>query len=269
VFRAGTLEKEGGFMRHQSSLWLGFACAGLALLSAGPVSADITIVGHYSFVNGDTTTRSSYFTSRRVRVSTPDGREVIFDSKGRHITLIDHRRRVFWDGPLARADSIVDFADGSRWDFMLRNATTELKAEWTQAMDFPPDSIQTDDGFKTRMVAGYPCNRWTVRAGSYMTLERWTAASLAIDTYDETTADVVLAAVVDPIARAVMSMFWKVQDTTGLCLAASMTFSTPTQQGRFNWEAVKVIGTRIPSSAWEVPRDYGRAKLASEIPPAR
>jgi hypothetical protein len=255
-------------MRHESSPWLGLACAGLALL-ATPALADVTVIGHYTFVNGDTTTRSSYFTSRRVRVSTPDGREVIFNSKDKRITLIDHQRRVYWEGPLARADSIVDVADGSRWDLMLRNATEELKAEWAQDMDFPPDSIQVDDGFKTRMIAGYPCNRWTVRAGSHMTLERWTAASLALDPYDESTEDVVLAAVLDPIARAIMSMFWRLQDTTGLCLAASMTFSTPTQRGSFHWEAVKVIGARIPASAWDVPQSYRRTGLNSEIPPTK
>jgi len=194
-------------MRHESSMWLGLACASLVLLAAGPASADITVIGHYTFVNGDTTTRSSYFTSRRIRVSTPDGREVIFDSKVKRITLIDHQRRVYWDGPLARADSIVDVTDGSRWDNMLRNATDELTAEWAREMAFLTDSIQVGDGFKTRMIAGYPCNRWTVRAGSYMTLERWTAAGLAIDPYDQTTEDVVLSAVLDPVARAIMSMF--------------------------------------------------------------
>lgn len=255
-------------MRHESSRWLGLACAGLALLAA-PAVADITVIGHYTFVNGDTTTRASYFTSRRVRISTPDGREVIFDSKDKRIALIDHQRRVYWDGPLARADSIVDVTDGSRWDLMLRNATDQLKAEWARDMDFPTDSIQADDGFKTRMIAGYPCNRWTVRAGSSMTLERWTAASLAVDPYDESTEDVVLAAVLDPVARAIMSMFWKLEDTTGLCLGASMRFRTPTQQGSFRWEAVKVIGARIPASAWAVPQGYSRARLASEIPPAK
>jgi hypothetical protein len=87
-----------------------------------------------------------------------------------------------------------------------------------------------------------------------MTLARWTAASLAIDPCGETTEDVVLAAVLDLIARANMSVFWKLKDTTGLCLAASTTFSTPMQHGSFDREAVKVIGARIPASAWVVPR---------------
>ena len=267
VSQAAMLEKEEEeSMRLEFASWFGLACAGLALLVTPPALADITVVGRYTFVNGDTATRASYFTSRRIRVSTPDGREVIFDSKDKRITLIDHQRRVYWDGPVARADSIVDITDGSRWDLMLRNATDELKAEWAQDMDFPADSIQVGDGFKTRSIAGYPCNRWTVRGGSTMTLERWTATSLAVEPYDERTEDVALAAVLDPIARAIMSMFWKSQETEGLCLAASMTFSTPTQHGSFHWEAVKVAGARIPTSVWASPPGYPRARLASEIP---
>jgi hypothetical protein len=256
-------------MRFTSAFWLVLAGVGFALPTARPALADITVVGRYTFVNGDTATRSSYFTSRRARLTTPDGREVIFDSKGKHITLIDHRRHVYWDGPLARADSIVDVTDGSRWDLMLRNASDELKAEWEQDMDFPPESIQVGDGFKTRMIAGYPCNRWTVRAGSLMSLERWTATSLSVEPYDETAEDVVLAAILDPIARAIMSMFWEPLDSPGLCLAASMTFNTPAQHGNFHWQAVKVIGARIPAAAWLVPQDYTRASLASEVPPAK
>ena len=246
---------------------LAMLCSALALLAALPAHADVTITGHYTFVNGDTTSRASYFTSRRVRVSTPDGREVIFDSKLNRVTLIDHQRRIYWDGSAARADSIIDVTDGSRWDFMLKHATEQLKAEWDQAMDIPPDSIMTNDGFKTKTIAGYPCNRWTERAGAYTTFERWTAAGLApVDTYSKETEDVVLGAVLDPIARAVMSMFWDFHSDAGPCLAATMTFNTPTQHGSFNWEAFQVSDARIPASAWLVPAGYQRAKLSIEIP---
>jgi len=77
---------------------------------------------------------------------------------------------------------------------------------------------------------------------------------------------VVLAAVLDPIARAVMSMYWDSQDATGLPLAATMSFETESGRGRFHWEAVQVIGARVPKSAWGVPADYRRAPLPAEIP---
>jgi hypothetical protein len=244
--------------------WLGLACA-LVLLASRPALADITVIGRYTFMNGDTATRASYFTSRRIRISTPDGREVIFDSKNHRISVIDHRRRVYWDGALARADSVVDVADGTRWDLMLMNASDQLKTEWASEMGFPAESIQVEDGFKTRMIAGYPCNRWTVRAGSFVTMERWMAASLAVDSYDQTTSDLVMTAILDPVARAVMSMFWQLEDTDEFCLGASLTLDTPMQRGTFRWEAVRVIGARIPPTAWMVPPDYARVHLVGEL----
>ncbi len=246
--------------------WIGFCGTVMALVAVRPAAADLAVIGRYTFLNGDTATRESYFTSRRVRVSTPDGREVIFDSKGQQITLVDHRRRVFWQGRVARADSIVDFADGTRWELMLQHSDDRVRAEWAQDMEFPTDSIRVEDGFTTRTIAGYPCNRWVVRAGSIATLERWTAAALAVEPYDDVTSDVVLAAILDPVARAVLGMFWQPQDDAGLCLAASVTYDTPTQQGAFRWEAVRVIGERIPASAWAVPPGYTRVRLSTEIP---
>jgi hypothetical protein len=117
------------------------------------------------------------------------------------------------------------------------------------------------------MIADYPCNHWTARAGAYTSFERWTAAGLApVDTYNQATEELVLGAVLDPVARAVMSMFWDFSGGSGPCLAAAMTFNTPTQHGSFRWVAVEVSDRRVPPSAWLVPQGYARARLSSEIP---
>ena len=253
-------------MRKRIAIWIGLGGAVAALALARPASADITVIGRYTFLAGDTATRASYFTRRRIRISTPDGREVIFDAKKRRITLVDHRQRLYWDGPLARADSIVDVADGTRWRFMLEQASDSLKDEWRRAMQFPADSIRVDQGFVIRKIAGYPCNQWTLRAGSYMSLERWVGFTLPVERFEAQTEDVVLAAVRDPVGRAIMSMYWLSQAATGLPLAATMTFSSPTQQGNLHWEAEEVILERVPESAWTVPAGYQRAEPAVAVP---
>ncbi len=245
---------------------LGPCCALAALLVPAAAAADVTIVGRYTFTDGDTATRASYFTRRLIRISTPDGREVVFDAKKHRITLIDHDRRLYWDGPLARADSIVDVADGTRWDYMLRQASDSLRAEWSQAMQYPADSIQVERGSVIRKIAGYPCNQWTVRAGPYLNLDRWVAFTLAVDEYEAQTEDVVLAAVLDPVGRAVMSMYWESEAAMGLPLAATMTFSAPGREGALRWEAIAVTTERIPESAWAPPAGYRRAPLEAEIP---
>jgi hypothetical protein len=58
---------------------------------------------------------------------------------------VTHRSpRACWEGPLARAGSIVDVLDGSGWKLLQRDATDSLRAEWREAMAFPSDSLQAD-----------------------------------------------------------------------------------------------------------------------------
>lgn len=239
------------------------AAALVALARAA--SADVTIVGRYTFVNGDTTTRASYFSTRRIRVSTPDGREVVFDSKTQRLTLIDPARKVYWMGPLASADSIVDVIDGSRWQALLRHADGEVKAEWARDMQFPPDSVVVRNPFGTRTIAGYPCNLWTIRAGSLMHGEHWVAYALDTDDFEQNMQDVMLAAFRDPVARCLMAMYWDSRATDGLPLESTVTFDSPTQRGTFHWQAVAVSDQRIPESAWAPPPGCTPVQLAGEV----
>ncbi len=253
-------------MRKRVVIVLGLAGVVFLLPWAEPARADLTVIGRYTFVNGDTATIPSYFSGRRVRVPTPDGREVVFDSHTRTVTLIDHARRAYWSGPLARADSIVDVLDATRWDLFMRHASDSLRAEWRSDMDVPSDSIQVAEGQKTRMIAGYPCNSFTV-TGPFMKLQRWVAYSLAVDDYHAQTEDLVLSAVLDPVGRAIMGMFWESDVQDALPLAATVTFDTPARHARFEWQAVRVIGARIPASAWQPPPGYQRVDLGTADPP--
>ncbi len=243
--------------------WIVFAVG----LAAAPrlVHADVTIVGRYTFVSGDTTTRASYFSSRRIRVSTPDGREVVFDSKTQQLTLVDPARHVYWTGPLARADSVVDVIDGSRWAAMLRHAGGEVKDEWARDMQFPADSVFVSNPFGTRTIAGYPCNRWTIRAGGLLSGEYWVAYALDTDDFEQSMQDVMLAAFRDPVARGLMSMYWDSRATDGLPLASTVTFTSPTQRGTFHWEALSVSDARIPESAWSPPPGCVPVQLSAEV----
>ncbi len=254
-------------MRKRVVIVLGLAGAASLLLSAEPARADLTVIGRYTFVNGDTATLPSYFSGRRVRVPTPDGREVVFDSHTRAVTLIDHARRAYWSGPLARADSIVDVLDATRWDLYVRHASDSLKAEWLSDMDFPSESIKVSEGLGAKMIAGYPCNPWTVTAGPFVKLQRWVAYSLAVDDYHAQTEDLVLSAVLDPVGRAIMGMFWESQVTDALPLAANVTFDSPTRHAHFEWRALRVVGARIPDSAWRPPPGYQRVDLGTADPP--
>lgn len=252
-------------MRLKPMMWPGLACSLLALLAPWPALADVTVVGRFTYVTGDTATRSSFFSRRRIRVETPDNQEIMFDSRTDLITFIDNGRRLYWQGPRALADSIVEGLTAHHWALLAKESTAEQRAEWSRTLESLNDFIQVRKTPETKRIAGYTCTKWTVDAGPYMHLERWVARSLEVAHYEPETERVVLASALDPLGRALLEMFWESRQTPGLPLSGSMTVSTPSRQGRFTWEAVRVAVTPIPASAWEVPAGYVRVDLAAAL----
>ena len=59
------------------------------MLSAWPARADITVFGHYTFANGDTLSRASYYTQKQVRTTLPNGDEIIYDDREQRLGRLD------------------------------------------------------------------------------------------------------------------------------------------------------------------------------------
>ncbi len=242
------------------------AGAGLAVLFAGPARAELTVIGRYVF-DRETLIRPLYFSTRHVRVSTPDGREVVFDSHTGHVTLVDHAGRVYWSGPLARADSIAAMLDVARWDMCLRLASDTVHPEWVRDVALLGDSARAAGETGMRMIAGYPCDPVLAGAGAPARVPGWVAPVPVEDDRRAGIGDQVLSAVLNPARQAVMGMFWQTEIADALPLAATMTFDTPTRHARFQWHAVQVIAAQVPDSTWQPPAGYrrldaGAARLA-------
>jgi hypothetical protein len=79
----------------------------LAAAFVRPAAADITVTSHYTLIGGDTLTRDSYYSSKRIRVTGPDGKEFLFNAKTDTVTVIDHATERYWTGPRALADSLA------------------------------------------------------------------------------------------------------------------------------------------------------------------
>jgi len=228
--------------------------------AAWPAAADITVITHYTFINGDTLTRPSFYSTQRVRVTAPDGTEFMFNSRGDTVTVIDHKAKTFWKGPRKLADSLADLRImKSRKEVgeMLRQ-NQEL---WAAKVDSFNKSIHVSSTHRTRKIAGYPCDEWIVEAGRNMTSQRWIARSLAVVNFGPELQKTVLASVADPLGRVLMRMTIASREKPGLPLSGRTTFQTPTQKGSFSFDALKVIGAKIPKSAWQVPAGYTEIKL--------
>ena len=246
-------------MRVKSFLWMTVLAAsttGFAL----PAAADVTLLSHYTFISGDTLSRPSYFTSRRSRMTAPDGKEFMYDGKTKTLTIINHAKQTYWSGPLAQADSIADsILTVSRKQ--LAQVAAADQAAWMAKVQAFNDSIQVVQTGSTRKIAGYPTSQWVVSAGAYMQNDRWVARSLAVAKFGPEVQKVVMASIMDPLGRQLMKLLIGARSSSGLPLASKTTFHTPTQSGSFSFETYQVVSTPIPETAWELPKDYKPIQL--------
>ena len=238
------------------------AVAALVLPAARPAAADITLVGRYTFANGDTATRTSYYSRKRVRVTAPDGKEFVYDTGARRVTVIDHAGRRYYTGSIEEAESTATrILLEKRQE--LRPLIEANQDKWQQMMRLFNDSVAVVQTPETRTIAGYPSSRWQMTCGSTMEHERWVARSLSLPNYGPELEKVVMATVLDPLGRQLMRLLIQLREQEGTVLASRTRFRTLTQQGEFSWETQRVLSDPIPKSAWELPKGYQRVKPAA------
>src|SRR5262245_22553579 len=216
---------------------LNLITAAALLLTAAPAFADITVIGRYTLMNGDTLTRASYYTSKQIRTTLPTGMELIYDEAGRRTALIDHQNRRYWEGPRQVADSVASAIRAERSAALQGTVTPEYRTAVYSALSDSVRQVQTGE---ERKIAGYPCSEWVLTAGSYLRQERWVARSLSMPNFGPEVEKVVLATVVDPVGRGLMKLVLQARRVNGLTLAGMIRYRTPTQDGTMSWEALQV-----------------------------
>ncbi len=238
----------------------GTLAAGLAglLLVALPARADITVLAHYTLANGDTLTRASYYTSRRIRTTLPTGDEIIYNDSNKRIALVDHAAKRYWEGPKAQADSIAARLRSERASALRDSLTPEKQAEWNEIYAALTESLSVGPTGRSRPIAGTPCSEWVLRAGPYLTQERWVARSLAMPDFSRDLEKVVVASIMDPLGKGLMRLVLQGRGVEGLALAGRIRFRTLGQQGDTSWEAIQVLSGKIAPGAWAVPAGYER-----------
>jgi hypothetical protein len=250
-------------MRHRHHA-LAAGLAGLLLTLALPAAADITVVGRYKMFNGDTLTRSSYYSSKKMRTLLPNGDEIIYDNGSHRIALVDHGRKLFWEGPLSEADSIAARLRSERVKAMTDTMSADTRATWNTVYTELTENVKIEATGRSRKIAGYPCSAWVLTAGSYLRQERWLARSLSLPDFSPEVEKVVQASILDPLGRGLMKLVLQARSADGLALSGRMTVKTFDYQGEMSWEAVKVSSGKIPDEVWVVPEGYQRWE-----PPAR
>ena len=248
-------------MRSTVGIALVLAAAVAASGAITPAAADITVVGKYTFANGDTATRASYYSRKRARVTAPNGMEFIYDTQLRRVSVVDHAGRRYYTGTIEEADSLAGLLLLQRRQ-ELRPRIEANRERWAEMLSAFNDSIQVVQTDETRTIAGYPCTRWVVRGGSYMTHERWVARGLSVPNFGPELERIVMATVLDPLGCQLMKMLIQMREHPGTVLESSTQFQTLTQSGTFTWQATRVDSRQIPEPAWSVPKGYTKSHPA-------
>lgn len=241
-------------------------CLVLSLAVPARATADITVTGHYKLANGDTLTRPSYYTQKRVRTTLPNGDEIIYDASAKRITLIDHIGKRFWEGPKAEADSIAGAIRAERMKAAAAEVTPESREAINRLYNAVTDSVHVVKTNETRRIGGYACSHWVLTAGHLLTQERWVARALDVPDFSSEVEKVVLATIQDPVGSGLMKLLLQARQMDGLGLAGRIEFHTPRQQGEFSWEATKVSSGKAPPGAWKAPEGYARWQPAAAAP---
>ena len=228
----------------------------LALAFTSPAAADVTVTGHYTLVNGDTLTRTSYYTTKRVRTTLPNGDEVIYDDSAKRIALIDHAGKRYWEGPKSEADSIASRIRAERMRAAAANVTPEAREAVNRLYNALSDSVHVVKTGRSRKIAGYSCSQWVLTAGHLLTQERWVARALDVPDFSSELEKVVLATVADPVGSGLMKLVLQARAMDGLGLAGEIQFHTMRQQGTMSWKAVKIGYGKVPAEAWQMPAGY-------------
>ena len=65
----------------------------------------------------------------------------------------------------------------------------------------------------------------------------------------------------DPVGRSIVRLITNADKGLGLTLGATTEINTPTQKGKFSWEAYTLDKRPIPDSVWQIPEGYVEIKL--------
>jgi len=230
----------------------------LAVSLTAPAAAEVTVVGHYTMANGDTLRRTSYYTTKQVRTTLPNGDEIIYDHSAGRIALIDHAGKRYWEGPRAQADSIATMIRAERMRAVAASVTPETQAAVNRIYNALTDSVHVQKTGRSRKIAGYSCSEWVLTAGHLLRQERWVARALDVPDYSSEVEKVVMASMLDPLGAGLMQLVLQARTMDGLGLAGKLTYHTVRQQGEVSWRAVSISSAKIPPDAWKVPEGYQR-----------
>jgi hypothetical protein len=248
----------------------------LAILLSVPVlsasflgAQDLTLVSKHTR-GGSSTTETSYFTAKKVRMGTGDGNEFIFDVVTGTITVVNNGDKQYY--VLTPQEMETVSAQAREQVKRMEAQMASLPAAFREKSNaVPPPTIDVQRGTGTRTIAGFACDNWVVRFGE---VKQETCLSTALPipptAYD---AQKRFAAGMHAMAGSMgtsMAGLWdKLKELSGYPLATTSTMRFPGGKPQaVGSEVTEVKKGAVPATAFDVPATYKKldsplAKMAA------
>jgi len=229
---------------------------------------ELTIISSETTDGGRPETKASYISRDHVRMSEGSGKEMIVDLKSGQMTTIDLKKKNYY---VTTREDMEKFAAQMREQM---NSPEMKKAQEQMKASSPADQKKMDDAMsemfavdiqktgKTRRVAGYTCENWTVSIGQFSKSEECITNELqfpaqAWEMY-RGFADTMKSAMTafGPMAKSAGKMQEQFKKMKGYPLANTTTIDIMGRKSVVTSTVTEVRKGAIPASVWMIPAGY-------------
>jgi len=246
------------------------ASATLALfaLASAPAFADLTITSKATHDGGAPQTTVSYISGDHVRMSQPDGKEVIVDFASGDLTMMDSAKKQYWVMTKADWDAMQAKMSQAMNSPEMKNLPPEVQAKM-EAMMGGMMTVNVEKTGNARTIAGYKCQEYNVTIGQFskstecLTEDLKMPAASWAKYKDFSDRLKTMMAAFGPMAKNLGAMQEQFKKLKGFPIATNTTVNVMGHTSTSTTEVTSVKDGAIDASTWQVPAGY--AKIESPM----
>ena len=237
------------------------------LVVSSALADDLTITSRITRDGGEPQTVTSYLASDHVRMVQPDA-EVILDGKTGAMTVLDERKKTYYvvtkkdlDEMSASMEKQMNSPEMQQAQEQMKNLPPEMQKRMEAMMGGAMKTEVVKTG-KSRTIAGYRCDEYSVTMGSMSTSLQCLTTELkfpasSYDTFRSYTDSLKsMMAAFGPMAKGMGQMQQEMKKLKGFALASTSTTTVMGRSSTSTSEVTSIKSGPIPASAWEIPAGY-------------
>ena len=224
-----------------------WAAAALALVTAGPLAADVTI--HYKLTEEGQPkgTSAQYISSEKLRLEQPEQDMLVEFATGK-MTFLDKKKNEYWEVTCAELKGALE-ASQKMMDESMAKVPPAMREKMAGMMGGGA-ALTVTPGTGSRKIAGYDAHPYAIAMGTMMQQELWAAEIAVPQTAIDARACMTLA---NPMMKNAAKAIEEMKKVKGFPLAESTTVKIMGKTRTNGKEATEVKTSAIPASVFALP----------------